>query len=76
MIRTRVIEEPKPIVTEIKVSKPKAQKPVEKRGRGRPSPGKKAITIRLDADLLAIYKLMGKNYQSRINEALRKVAGI
>ncbi len=36
-------------------------------------PVKKAVQIRLDADVLAWFKSYGKGYQSRINAALREV---
>ncbi len=36
-------------------------------------PVKKPITVRLDADVLAWFKKDGKRYQTRINQALRKV---
>lgn len=36
-------------------------------------PLKKPITVRIDADVLAWFKKDGKRYQSRINQALRKV---
>jgi uncharacterized protein (DUF4415 family) len=36
-------------------------------------PIKKAVQIRLDADVLAWFKAYGKGYQSRINAALREV---
>ena len=36
-------------------------------------PLKKAITVRIDADVLAWFKKDGRRYQTRINEALRKV---
>ena len=36
-------------------------------------PLKKPVTIRLDADVIAWFKKDGRRYQSRINEALRKV---
>jgi len=35
------------------------------------SPGKKAIALRLDADVLEWMKAQGKGYQSRINAVLR-----
>ncbi|PZU77759.1 MAG: hypothetical protein DI530_12265 [Sphingomonas sp.] len=43
--------------------------------RGRP-PGsdKERITIRVDKDVLARFRATGSGWQSRINEALRKVA--
>ncbi|MBB4065674.1 BrnA antitoxin family protein [Gellertiella hungarica] len=48
------------------------------RQRGRPtveSP-KKQVTLRLDADLVAHFKAGGKGWQSRMNAALRKAAGL
>ena len=36
-------------------------------------PLKKPVTLRLDADVLAWFKKGGRRYQTRINEALRKV---
>ena len=36
-------------------------------------PVKKAVQIRLDADVLAWFKSYGKGYQSRINKVLREV---
>jgi uncharacterized protein (DUF4415 family) len=36
-------------------------------------PVKKAVQIRLDADVLVWFKAYGKGYQSRINAALREV---
>jgi uncharacterized protein (DUF4415 family) len=36
-------------------------------------PVKKAVQIRLDADVLAWFKGYGKGYQSRINAVLREV---
>jgi uncharacterized protein (DUF4415 family) len=35
------------------------------------SPGKKQLTLRLDADVLEWMKAQGKGYQSRINAVLR-----
>lgn len=48
------------------------------RNRGRPvaENPKKQVTLRLDADLIARYKASGKGWQSRINEDLRKAAGL
>ena len=48
------------------------------RQRGRPpveSP-KRQVTIRLDADLGEHFKAGGKGWQSRMNAALRKAAGL
>ena len=36
-------------------------------------PLKKPVTLRLDADVLAWFKKNGRRYQTRINQALRKV---
>jgi uncharacterized protein (DUF4415 family) len=36
-------------------------------------PLKKPVTLRLDADVIAWFKKDGRRYQSRINDALRKV---
>ncbi len=48
--------------------------PVVRRGRGpQKAPTKVLTTIRLDADILAFFRAQGPGYQSRINEALRRV---
>ncbi|MGH9643717.1 MAG: BrnA antitoxin family protein [Terriglobales bacterium] len=36
-------------------------------------PLKKPVTLRLDADILSWFQRHGRGYQTRINEALRKV---
>src|SRR3954465_10102805 len=36
-----------------------------------PAPGKKPVTLRLDADVLKWFKSRGKGYQTRINAVLR-----
>jgi uncharacterized protein (DUF4415 family) len=36
-------------------------------------PIKKPVTLRLDADVLAWFKLDGRGYQTRINKVLRKL---
>ncbi len=36
-------------------------------------PVKRPVTLRLDADLLAWFQRAGRGYQTRINQALRKV---
>lgn len=49
-----------------------------RRGRGRPpaeSP-KRQVTLRLDADVIERFKAGGPGWQSRINDALRKSAGL
>jgi uncharacterized protein (DUF4415 family) len=48
--------------------------PVMRRGRGpQKAPTKVLTTIRLDADVIAFFRAQGAGYQSRINEALRRV---
>ena len=37
---------------------------------------KEAVTIRLDRDVIAHFKASGDGWQTRINEALRKVAAL
>ncbi|NTA36273.1 BrnA antitoxin family protein [Agrobacterium salinitolerans] len=46
--------------------------------RGRPpvDKPKKQVTLRLDEDVVERFREGGKGWQSRINEALRKAAGI
>lgn len=46
--------------------------------RGRPSleHPKQRVTIRLDADVVSRLRASGPGWQSRINEALRKVVGL
>jgi len=41
--------------------------------RGYYKPLKKAVTLRLDADIVAWFKKQGPRYQTRINRALRKL---
>lgn len=47
-----------------------------KRGRPPAESPKKQITLRLDEEIILRYKQSGKGWQSRMNEALRKSAGI
>jgi uncharacterized protein (DUF4415 family) len=49
-----------------------------RRARGRPRSGnpKKQVTLRLDTDVLARFRAQGPGWQSRINEILRKAAGL
>lgn len=51
---------------------------MEKAVRGRPKADvtKTPVTIRLDPDLLDHYKATGKGWQGRMNDDLRKVAGL
>lgn len=46
------------------------------RGRPRTAAPKVSTTIRLDPDVLAAFKAGGPGWQSRMNEALRKAAGL
>lgn len=49
-----------------------------RRGRGRPANAnpRKQISLRLDGDVIEKFKSTGKGWQSRLNEALRKAAGL
>jgi uncharacterized protein (DUF4415 family) len=46
------------------------------RGRPKADVTKVSTTIRLDPDIIAAFKADGSGWQSRINDALRKVAGL
>lgn len=43
-------------------------------GRPKASAPKQAVSLRLDADVVAHYRATGPGWQSRINETLRKAA--
>ena len=47
-----------------------------RRGRPKAANPKVAVSLRLDPDVLAWFKHTGGEWQTRINEALRKAAGI
>ena len=48
----------------------------ETRGR-KPDPNaKKLLTLRLDPDVIEHFKATGEGWQTRMNEALRKAAGL
>jgi uncharacterized protein (DUF4415 family) len=49
-----------------------------RRGRGRPAIAnpRKQISLRLDGDLIEKFKSTGKGWQGRVNDALRKAAGL
>lgn len=51
-----------------------------KLGRGRPvgskTSNKQQVTLRLDRDAVERFKAAGPGWQSRINEAVRKAAGL
>ena len=46
------------------------------RGRPKAVVTKKSVTLRLDPDVLEIFRASGKGWQGRMNEALRKAAGL
>ena len=46
------------------------------RGRPKSSAPKISTTLRLDPEVLAAFKSTGPGWQSRMNEALRKAAGL
>lgn len=47
-----------------------------RRGRPKSVSPKVAVNLRLDPDVLEYFRKTGPGWQSRINEALRKVAGL
>jgi uncharacterized protein (DUF4415 family) len=47
-----------------------------RRGRRPSDSPKQAISLRLDADVVEKFKADGPGWQSRMNEALRKAAGL
>lgn len=49
---------------------------IVRRGRPKSASPKEAVNLRLDADVLEHFRKAGPGWQSRINEALRKVAGL
>lgn len=49
---------------------------VIRRGRPRSGLAKQAVSLRLDQDVIAWFRGTGAGWQTRINEELRKVAGI
>lgn len=51
------------------------EKPVNRGGRPRGS-NKVPVTLRLDRDAVDRFKAAGPGWQSRINEAVRKAAGL
>lgn len=52
----------------------KGGKPV--RGRPRTVAPKKAVSLRLDQDVIAAFKAKGEGWQTEINASLRKAAGL
>jgi uncharacterized protein (DUF4415 family) len=53
-----------------------AGKLIRRGGRPKKSTPKEAVSIRLDADVVAHFREEGPGWQSRINAALRKAAGL
>jgi len=51
-------------------------RPARTVGRPKKESPKQAVSIRLDAEVLAHYRATGPGWQSRINDALRKAAGL
>jgi uncharacterized protein (DUF4415 family) len=51
-------------------------RPARSIGRPKKTESKEAVNIRLDPDVLAYFRATGPGWQSRINQALRKVAGL
>jgi uncharacterized protein (DUF4415 family) len=47
-----------------------------RRGRPKSASPKEAVNLRLDADVLEYFRKTGPGWRSRINEALRKAAGL
>jgi uncharacterized protein (DUF4415 family) len=45
-------------------------------GRPKGSGAKQPVSLRLDKDVVAHFRATGPGWQSRMNEALRKVAGL
>jgi uncharacterized protein (DUF4415 family) len=54
----------------------KADKLIRRGGRPKKAMPKEAVNIRLDPDVVAHFRAGGAGWQSRINAALRKVAGL
>jgi uncharacterized protein (DUF4415 family) len=53
-----------------------AGKLIRRGGRPKKTAPKEAVNIRLDPDVVAHFRAGGPGWQSRINAALRKVAGL
>ena len=52
------------------------EKAVAARGRPKADKVKTPVSLRLDPDVIDHYKATGKGWQSRINDDLRKLAGL
>lgn len=55
---------------------PPATELMRRRGRPPISNPKQAVKLRLDADVVARFKAGGEGWQTRMNDALRKVVGL
>jgi uncharacterized protein (DUF4415 family) len=51
-------------------------RPAKAIGRPKKDAPKEAVSIRLDSDVLAHFRATGRGWQSRINDALRRAAGL
>ncbi|HXZ14770.1 MAG TPA: BrnA antitoxin family protein [Roseiarcus sp.] len=49
---------------------------IVRRGRPKSDNPKEAVNLRLDADVLEFFRKPGPGWQTRINEELRKAAGL
>jgi uncharacterized protein (DUF4415 family) len=49
---------------------------IVRRGRPKSASPKEAVNLRLDPEVLEYFRKTGPRWQSRINEALRKAAGL
>lgn len=66
-------------ITAAALSDPDAQPSdelIRKRGRPFAETTKEKVSLRLDPDVLAHFRATGPGWQTRVNEALRKVAGL
>jgi uncharacterized protein (DUF4415 family) len=51
-------------------------RPAKAVGRPKKEATKEVVNIRLDADVVAYFRATGRGWQSRINDALRRLAGL
>ena len=77
--RKRLSEEEDAEITAAALKDPDAQ-PVDelfaRRGRPKLANPKQSVLLRLDPDVVARFKAGGEGWQTRMNEALRKAAGL
>lgn len=62
-------------VTEEALERALAEREVRLRGAQK-APIKQQVTIRLDRDVLDHFRAAGRGWQTRLNDAMRKVAGL